>query len=264
MWRSARGARRDSQSGDAVTGRRSPTGPERRSTTCARPGKALDEGRASANAIRPESIPSRTGCPMPSDDAPLTPTGFLERAAAVFPGKPAVIHAYVRVLSYAEFAGRARWLASALATRGIGVGDTVAVMAPNVPAMLEAHYGVPMVGAVLNALNYRLDARTIAFILQHGGRQAPDHGHRILRHRGRGARSAATTDSGRGHRRSPRRSGARRNAPGRDRLRGAPGRGRSGVLLAAARRDGRRWPSSTRWGRRGTRKASCTRTAAPT
>ena len=67
-------------------------------------------------------------------------------------------------------------------------------------------------------------------------RQAPDHGHRILRHRGRGARSAATTDSGRGHRRSPRRSGARRNAPGRDRLRGAPGRGRSGIRLAAARR----------------------------
>ena len=100
--------------------------------------------------------------------APLTPTGFLERAAAVYPGKPAVIHD-ARVFSYAEFAGRARRLASALARRGIGVGDTVAVMAPNVPAMLEAHYGVPMVGAVLNALNYRLDARTIAFILQHGG-----------------------------------------------------------------------------------------------
>ena len=69
--------------------------------------------------------------------------------------------------TYAELYARARRLASALARRGIGVGDTVAIMAPNVPAMLEAHYGVPMAGAVLNALNYRLDARTIAFILQH-------------------------------------------------------------------------------------------------
>ena len=103
-----------------------------------------------------------------ANHVPLTPAGFLERAATVYPRKPAVIHD-ARVFSYAEFAGRARRLASALARRGIGVGDTVAVMAPNVPAMLEAHYGVPMVGAVLNALNYRLDARTIAFILQHGG-----------------------------------------------------------------------------------------------
>ncbi len=102
----------------------------------------------------------------PANHVPLTPASFLERAAAVYPRKPAVIHD-ARVFTYAEFAGRARRLASALARRGIGVGDTVAVMAPNVPAMLEAHYGVPMVGAVLNALNYRLDARTIGFILQH-------------------------------------------------------------------------------------------------
>jgi fatty-acyl-CoA synthase len=65
---------------------------------------------------------------------------------------------------------RARPAASiGLAQHGIGVGDTVAVMVPNVPAMLEAHCGVPMAGAVLNALNYRLDGRTIAFIFQHGG-----------------------------------------------------------------------------------------------
>jgi fatty-acyl-CoA synthase len=104
----------------------------------------------------------------PANHAALTPTGFLHRAAAVYPHKPAVIHGE-RAYTYAELYARARRLTSALARRDIGVGDTVAIMAPNVPAMLEAHYGVPMAGAVLNALNYRLDARTIAFILQHGG-----------------------------------------------------------------------------------------------
>jgi fatty-acyl-CoA synthase len=103
-----------------------------------------------------------------ANHAPLSPVSFLVRAAAAYPRKPAVIHGD-RVFTYAELDARARRLASALARRGIGVGDTVAIMAPNVPAMLEAHYGVPMAGAVLNALNYRLDARTIAFILQHGG-----------------------------------------------------------------------------------------------
>jgi len=98
--------------------------------------------------------------------ASLTPISFLGRAAAVYPNKPAVIHGE-RTFTYAEFSARCRRLASALARRGIGTGDTVAIMAPNVPAMLEAHYGVPMAGAVLNALNYRLDARTIAFLLDH-------------------------------------------------------------------------------------------------
>ena len=78
-----------------------------------------------------------------------------------------MIHGETR-FSYAEFNRRCHRLAAALAGRGIGLGDTVAVMAPNVPAMLEAHYGVPMTGAVLNALNYRLDPATIAFILDHG------------------------------------------------------------------------------------------------
>src|SRR5713226_4162281 len=99
--------------------------------------------------------------------APLTPLSFLARAASVYPRKPAVIHGDLR-FSYADFYARCRRLGSALRRRGIGRGDTVAVMAPNVPAMLEAHYGVPMAGAVLNALNYRLDARSIAFILAHG------------------------------------------------------------------------------------------------
>ena len=99
---------------------------------------------------------------------PLTPLSFLARAAGVYPQKPAVIHGDL-TLSYADFYTRCRRLASALRRRGIGRGDTVAIMAPNVPAMLEAHYGVPMTGAVLNALNYRLDARSLAFILKHGG-----------------------------------------------------------------------------------------------
>ncbi|HSS66314.1 MAG TPA: AMP-binding protein, partial [Gammaproteobacteria bacterium] len=97
---------------------------------------------------------------------PLTPISFIKRSASVFPDKTAVIHGE-RKYSYAEFYQRCRRLASALTQRGIGRGDTVSVMAPNVPAMLEAHYGVPMCGAVLNALNYRLDAATIRFILDH-------------------------------------------------------------------------------------------------
>ena len=98
---------------------------------------------------------------------PLTPLSFLARSAAVYPAKTAVIHGGTR-FDYATFYARCRCLASAPASRGIGLGDTVAVMAPNVPAPLEAHYGVPMCGAVLNALNIRLDPNTIAFILKHG------------------------------------------------------------------------------------------------
>ena len=105
--------------------------------------------------------------PGPTNHVPLTPISFLARSAAVYPKKPAVIHGD-RTFTYAEFFGRCRRLASALARQGIGIGDTVTVMAPNVPALLESHYGVPMAGAVLNALNYRLDARSIAFILEHG------------------------------------------------------------------------------------------------
>ena len=98
--------------------------------------------------------------------AALTPLSFLARAAAVHPGKTAVIHGE-RSFTYAEFYARSCRLADALRRRGVGQGDTVSVMAPNVPALLEAHYGVAMAGAVLNALNYRLDAATIAFILGH-------------------------------------------------------------------------------------------------
>jgi fatty-acyl-CoA synthase len=97
---------------------------------------------------------------------PLTPLTFLRRAALVYPDKLAVIHGDRRI-TYRDFYGRARRLASALTARGIGKGDTVSVMAANIPAMLDAHYGVPMTGAVLNALNIRLDAANIAFILEH-------------------------------------------------------------------------------------------------
>src|SRR5712691_9203243 len=97
---------------------------------------------------------------------PLTPLAFLARAAGVHPHHTAVIHGSQRY-SYAEFYGRCRRLASALATRRIGQGDTVSVMLANTPAMLEAHYGVPMTGAVLHCINTRLDAGAIAFMLDH-------------------------------------------------------------------------------------------------
>jgi fatty-acyl-CoA synthase len=103
----------------------------------------------------------------PANHQPLTPLSFLERAGAVYPERVAWIHGESRV-SYRDFAARCRRLAGALAARGIGRGDTVAVMAPNVPANLEAHYGVPLAGAVLNALNVRLDSAAIRFILEHG------------------------------------------------------------------------------------------------
>jgi fatty-acyl-CoA synthase len=101
-----------------------------------------------------------------ANHAALTPLNFLARAAAVYPEKVAVIDG-ARRFTYREFYRRSCRMADALRRRGIGAGDTVAVMAPNVPALLEAHYGVPMAGAVLNALNHRLDAATIAFILGH-------------------------------------------------------------------------------------------------
>jgi fatty-acyl-CoA synthase len=97
---------------------------------------------------------------------PLTPLSFLARAATVFPQQTAVIHGGQR-WSYAEFYARSRRLASALAKRGVGRGDSVTVMLANTPAMLEAHYGVPMTKGVLNPINTRLDAATVGFIIDH-------------------------------------------------------------------------------------------------
>jgi fatty-acyl-CoA synthase len=99
--------------------------------------------------------------------APISPLAFLERTAAVYPERLAVVHGTLR-RSWGEVYARCRQLASALQKVGVGKGDTVAVMLPNTPPMVEAHFGIPMAGAVLNALNTRLDAETIAFMLDHG------------------------------------------------------------------------------------------------
>jgi fatty-acyl-CoA synthase len=105
--------------------------------------------------------------PGPANRAELSPIAFLPRAAEIYPQRLAVVHGKQRI-TYAQFFERARRLASALARRGVQRGDVVAAMLPNVPAMLDAHYGVPMLGAVLNAINTRLDADTVAYILEHG------------------------------------------------------------------------------------------------
>jgi fatty-acyl-CoA synthase len=102
---------------------------------------------------------------------PLTPLTFLERAASVFPRRAAIVHGSLR-RSYAEFYARSRRLASALAAHGISRNDTVTAMLANTPAMLECHYGVPMLGAVLNTLNTRLDVKILAFTLDHAETKA--------------------------------------------------------------------------------------------
>ena len=103
----------------------------------------------------------------PANYAPLSPIPLLERAASVFPDRPSVVHG-ARRYTWSETWNRARRLGSALAQRGIGKGDTVAAMLPNIPEMFECHFGVPLTGAIFNALNTRLDAATIAFVLNHG------------------------------------------------------------------------------------------------
>ena len=100
--------------------------------------------------------------------SPLSPTSLIAWASDVYPDRVAVVYGE-RKLTWRETYSRCRQLASALKQLGVGYGDTVAIMAPNIPAMFEAHYGIPMLGAVINALNTRLDATTIAFMLEHGG-----------------------------------------------------------------------------------------------
>jgi len=113
-------------------------------------------------AVRPEELPRNS-----ANYVPLSPLTFLKRSALVFPDKTAVIHGELRI-TYASFYERARRLASALVNCGVRPGETVAIMAPNVPALLEAHYGVAMAGGVLNAINIRLDAAAVRFIIGHG------------------------------------------------------------------------------------------------
>ncbi|WP_028623216.1 acyl-CoA synthetase [Pseudomonas sp. Ant30-3] len=105
--------------------------------------------------------------PLPVNHMALSPLSFIERTASVYGDYPAVIHGSLR-RNWRDTYERCRRLASALSRRGIKKGDTVAVMLPNIPAMLEAHFAVPMIGAVLNTLNVRLDAQAIAFMLEHG------------------------------------------------------------------------------------------------
>src|SRR5258707_6166391 len=121
------------------------------------------------NTMSVKSNPFETGLDKnPANHAPLTPLGFIERTAAVHPERVAVIHG-ARRYTWQETYARCRRLASALAKRGIVVGDTVAVMLSNTPEMYECHFGVPMTGGVLLSLNTRLDAEAIAFMLDHGG-----------------------------------------------------------------------------------------------
>lgn len=102
----------------------------------------------------------------PANFRPMTPIQFLRRAADIFPERTAVIHGEVRY-TWREHDRRCRMLASAIRRAGAGKGDVVAILCPNTPSMLEAHFGVPMAGAILNTLNTRLDAAAIAFILEH-------------------------------------------------------------------------------------------------
>jgi len=102
---------------------------------------------------------------------PISPLSFLERAAEVYPQRTAIVHGALR-RTWAETYARCRRLASALQQAGLGKGDTVAVMLPNTPPMVEAHFGIPMAGAVLNTLNTRLEPEAIAFMLDHGEARA--------------------------------------------------------------------------------------------
>ncbi|MEG0922696.1 MAG: acyl-CoA synthetase [Comamonas sp.] len=106
-----------------------------------------------------------------ANHAPLTPLNFIQRTAEVYPDRLAIVHGDLRQ-SWGQTYARCRQLASSLQQHGIGKNDTVAVMLPNTPPMVEAHFGVPMAGAVLNALNTRLDPETIAFMLDHGEAKA--------------------------------------------------------------------------------------------
>ncbi len=107
----------------------------------------------------------------PANHAPMSPLSFIERTAEVYPTRLAIVHGDLRQ-DWATTYRRTRQLASALTQAGVGKNDTVAVMLPNTPPMVEAHFGIPMAGAVLNALNTRLDPETIAFMLDHGEAKA--------------------------------------------------------------------------------------------
>ncbi len=130
------------------------------------PAKPSKRAKASKPATKPASLWEDLR-PGPANFVPLSPVTFLPRAAEIHPDRTAIIHGSLRI-NYAQFYRRARRLASALQRRGVQKGDVVSVMLPNIPAMLDAHFAVPALGAVLNAINTRLDTETIAYILKHG------------------------------------------------------------------------------------------------
>ncbi len=152
----------------AAAARRKPVATRRVATKTPARGRTRPLARGRPAAARDVWASLRPG---PANFAPLTPLAFLPRTAEIHPDRVAVVHG-ARRTTYAEFYARARRLAAALARRGIGRGDTVSAMLPNVPAMLDAHFGVPMLGAVLNTINTRLDADTVAYILEHGEAKA--------------------------------------------------------------------------------------------
>lgn len=153
--------------------------PQTRKARAAAKSRSAPVKRASWSAVkrkaatkRPPAVHRVNGIfaglkPNAANFAPLTPISFLPRTAAIHPDRIAVVHGDLRI-TYRQLHDRVRRLASALARHGARPGDTVSAMLPNVPAMLEVHFGVPMLGAVLNAINTRLDAATLAYILEHG------------------------------------------------------------------------------------------------
>jgi fatty-acyl-CoA synthase len=142
--------------------------PKRRSKSKKPAAKKAASARKSNGAVRHSGSGSFSSLrPNAANFTPLSPVSFLKRAAEIHPNRTAVIHG-TRRHSYRELYDRARRLASALSKAGVRAGDTVSVMLPNVPAMVEAHYGVPMLGAVLNTINTRLEAATLTYILEHG------------------------------------------------------------------------------------------------
>lgn len=152
----ARSAKKKRKTGGKAKARRAPAR------------KTMSASRPKANGAAAQAAGTFASLrPNEANFAPLTPLTFLKRAAEIHPDRTAIIHGDRRI-GYRKFYARARRLASALKKAGVRPGDTVSAMLPNVPAMLEAHYGVPMLGAILNTINTRLEAATVAYILEHG------------------------------------------------------------------------------------------------
>ena len=208
-----------------------------------------------------DTNPYETGLDKnPANFMPLSPIGFLARSAAVYPDRLAVAYGERRY-SWRQALERCRRLAGALAARGVGRGDTVALLAPNIPEAFEAHFGVPMAGAVLNALNIRLDPETIAFILRPRRGQGADRRQRIRAGDRSGAGPARPEARRHRHRR---RGGAGRRAARRDRIRGLSRRAATRPSRKSCpRTNGRRSPSIIPRAPPATRRASSITTAAP-